>query len=217
MRRSFWTRSKRRSDILHRLFQKHWVLCGFAIVIAIATAVYFAIDTVQNPYRPSFDDPDPAVRADAIRRSSCCHTDSRFFELAKDENADVRILAADLLGGEGPRAERRAIALARLLEDVQLGVRRQAALSLGSIGADAWPHVRNALIHTSLRVRIAAILSLNFRFLDKVQWPLQLAKEIVPVLEQLAREDIDDDVRRYAKETAESLRGNYQLFPRFPD
>jgi HEAT repeat protein len=107
-------------------------------------------------------DENPAYRAAALRMLSLDGNEHRLILMIEDENADVRWIVAQRLGGDGPynhtrTGAERARALIRLLKDEQLFVRREAAWSLGGIGADAVPVVQEALSDEDPRVRAGAV------------------------------------------------------------
>jgi HEAT repeat protein len=151
-------------------------------------------------------DDRPASRAAAIRKMSRTGNEQLLIARLHDDDADVRLLAVERLGGPGPQGDARARALIPLLQDEHAGVRREAAWSLGLIGPDAWPALREALGDESPRVRAGAALALGdaYQHKEPAPWPSREAPNIVPVLRPLL-DDPDPDVRRHVKRALDYL------------
>jgi HEAT repeat protein len=115
----------------------------------------------------------------------------------------VRLLAIERLGDSGRNG---AVALVHLLNDDHAGVRREAAWSLGHIGSDAWPPIKEALQDEKPRVRAGAALALANVYHDKGndRWPSREREAIVPILSKLLT-DQDPEVGRNAKEALERI------------
>jgi HEAT repeat protein len=163
-------------------------------------AVVAAIAGVWHPgARYSLTDPNPAVRAAAVRELERDGNEQLLIDRLKDEDADVRLLAAQRLGGPGTNAAALA-ALVGALKDEHAGVRREAAWSLGESGPGAWPHLRDALCDEDPRVRAGAALALSdaYRHKEVHPWPSQESKALVPILNELVN-DPDPEVRRNAE------------------
>src|SRR5205823_1035020 len=137
------------------VMKKRWLVWS-------AVAVAFGLDVgawvlIQRPWHDwrveALNDESPAVRAAAIRALPREGNEERLIDRLRDENSDVRLVAAARLGGPGPKGAERAWALIRLLGDEHLGVRRDAAWALSHIGPEAWPAIREALQDTSPIVR----------------------------------------------------------------
>src|SRR5262249_42092776 len=79
---------------------------------------------------------NPAVRVAAIRAGA---SDAFLLQALRDEDADVRLIAAQHLGGTGGAIPARIAALVEALGDPHAGVRREAAESLYRIGTTAAP------------------------------------------------------------------------------
>jgi HEAT repeat protein len=109
-------------------------------------------------WTPSLEDPSPAVRAAAVRRLGSKDRQALVGAL-EDKDADVRLLAAERLGGEGPDAEARARALVGALKDEHKGVRRAAAGSLSTLRKSAASVLEEALEDPDPRVREGAALA----------------------------------------------------------
>jgi HEAT repeat protein len=141
----------------------------------------------------------PAARAAAIRKLDRFGNEHLLIEALQDEDADVRILAAGRLAGLGPKGAERARALVRALGDRHAGVRREAAWSLGLIGQDALPPVRDALASEDPTVRAAAVLTIEMGLSHKGggPWPARELESVAPVLRELLK-DPDPQVRHNA-------------------
>src|SRR5438874_3032987 len=115
--------------------RRHIVIAALLIVIAAGAAVwwYWPRDTAKQ-----FSEMTPAERVATIRDRRGSPDVDFLLAALKDENVDVRIMAADRLRGETlPRGAERAAALVEALKDDHPGVRRAVALALGWIGPDA--------------------------------------------------------------------------------
>ena len=124
----------------------------------------------------------------------------------QDDNADVRLVAAQHLGEPGPEGERRAAALVGALKDAHAGVRREAAESLCSIGPESAPALYDALTDPDPRVRRGRIGPGRRGRAKQGRVRAQgEAQRILPLLSKLL-EDEDDEVRRNAADTLKVLR-----------
>jgi HEAT repeat protein len=141
-------------------------------------------------------DPSPAVRAAAIRALARERASHLLVRMIEDEDADVRLLAVMRLGERGPKAVEWVRALVEALDDPQAGVRREAAWSLGAVGAASAPALQQALQDKRPRVRAGAARALlgACSWKDPDPWPVQQAKVIVPLLKRLLS-DKDAEVR----------------------
>src|SRR5712692_9370746 len=126
-----------------------------ALVAAIGAWLYWFRDAAKQ-----LRDITPAELVAAIRDISGSPDVDLLLAALKDDDADVRIVAAQHLGKEGWRGAERAAALVEALGDRHPGVRREAAESLCSIGAAAGPALCEALKDSDPRVRAGAALAL---------------------------------------------------------
>lgn len=142
----------------------------------------------------------PAIRAAAIRGLPRQGNEQLLITALMDENPDVRLLATQRLGYPGPKGAERAWALICLLKDGHAGVRREAAWSLGLIGPEGWPALREALTDESPRVRAGAALALGdaFQPMAPEPWPSRESKAIIPVLSKLLS-DTEPEVHHNTK------------------
>jgi HEAT repeat protein len=169
---------------------KLWL--GLALIGALLVVGGVVVNFRLGRSAPRLDDPDPAVRAAAVRGI----TGDRHIlvKMLDDEDPDVRLLVVERLGD--------AEALVRALKDEHAGVRREAAYCLAGLGAAACPAICKALEDESPRVRAAgalAVMSIRYR---KDYWGPAECKAFSSALKRL-RNDRDPDVRRQA---AEALR-----------
>jgi HEAT repeat protein len=176
-----------------------WLFVGGAAALAFI-ALEAAPMLQQRRYALALKDSSPAVRAAAIRALDVDGNEQLFIEALGDQDPDVRLLAADRLGERGARGAERASALVRALNDDHAGVRREAAWSLGHIGPDAWPALREGLADERPRVRTGAALALGdaYYWKDLDPWPSREATTIAPILRRLL-DDPDPDVRGSAR------------------
>jgi HEAT repeat protein len=142
-------------------------------------------------------DPNPAVRAAAIRRLNGIADADRLIVSLKDEDSDVRLLSAMRLGGQRAAAP----ALVEALKDRHAGVRRAAAEALSRL----WPVSQEALTHALTdpdpRVRAGAAYALGeapSERDDRVVTAAQ-AEPLRPLLRDLLN-DPDPEVRENAGE-----------------
>src|SRR5262249_27345701 len=128
-------------------------------------------------------------------------------KMLSDENPDVRLLAAEKLGGEGITGTNRAFALVPLLNDEHQSVRREAAWSLGTIGLAAWPAFEHAFQNPNQVVRREALWGLCQVYSPKVEyWPSRNRDLTLPVVEKLL-EDSDASVREAAAKSLKRIKG----------
>jgi HEAT repeat protein len=179
-----------------------WVGIALALAAAVAGLFYFSsLGGRANALR----DKNPAVRAAALRDGGRDLGTQLLLEALHDEDADVRLLAAQRLGGSGPDTEKRTAALLLALKDPHAGVRREAAEALSFIGPAATPALCKALEDEDPRVRVGAAFALIGPAWSKErrEWAPGEKQVVVPLLEK-ALQDPSDDVRRAA---AQSLGG----------
>jgi HEAT repeat protein len=160
----------------------------------------------QSYSAASVRDENPAVRVEAIRAMGWHGDANVFIDALRDENADVRLLAAEHLGGGDFKDERQSAALIAALKDPHAGVRRVAAESLLSIGPESAPALIKALTDPDPRVRAGAALALGDVRLDR-GWRRRAPDEgqtITPLLKTLL-DDEDAEVRRNAADTLKVL------------
>lgn len=172
-------------------------------IVGVALGLLLALLVLIWPSFPSLlpgdpmKDPNPAVRVAAIRAGL---GQSSLIAALQDEDADVRLVAAQHLGGDGQGASERARALVGALGDAHAGVRREVAETLQRIGAAAVPALSEALRHPDARVRAGAVLALG----DPPKQPRDRSAEeqrlVVPPLSGLLK-DPDAEVRRQAVRT----------------
>jgi HEAT repeat protein len=152
-------------------------------------------------------DPNPAVRAAAIRDSRELIPAHLLTAALKDPDADVRLVAAQHLGYRGD--ERNVRALVEALGDPHAGVRREAAESLCLIGTPAVPLLCEALRSPDPHVRAEAAVALSNvaqpktpRGRDKVE-----LDTVLPLLRSLLKDE-DAEVRRNAELALQDLSRN---------
>lgn len=183
------------------ILAKRWPLWPmFAAWIALLVAILILINArQQNRWDESLRSANPAVRAAAIRHIS---NESRLIGALKDENPDVRFIAARRLGGKAAGAA----ALVGLFPDEHDYVRRQAAESLGWIGPPAWPTIRNAMGSEDPNIRRGALRALLEPLGPKEwnPWPAEQSDVIMPMLQKLSN-DPDPEVSRLAVKVAGSI------------
>jgi HEAT repeat protein len=185
-----------------------WLLAAAALGILIGLFVGWGM---RHPrWTNRLNDESPAVRAAAVRALARSGQRDRLLGALKDPDPDVRVLAADALGGEGPQGPERAEALGEALGDEHAAVRRQAARSLVLIGHEAWPAVHKALLDTDSRVRAGAVRALNRprRVMEEIEyWQARKVEILIPILTRLLR-DKDPDARRATADVFFEIAGS---------
>jgi HEAT repeat protein len=170
-----------------------------ALIVPMVAVPVLTLTLFHGGYTPTFDDPNPAVRAAAVRATGWDGHVSLLTRALHDEDADVRLIAAAYLGRRRERAGPSAEALTALLKDDRESVRRAAIEALSAIGAPAAPALVKALSDPDPRVRSAALDGLGNIGRPKEgrkRSPEERAS-VIPVLEKL-QEDEDANVRRKA-------------------
>lgn len=149
----------------------------------------------------SLNDPNPAIRAAAVRATGERGHVDLLMQALQDNDADVRLLAAMYLARREEEARWSANELVALLKDKHKGVRREAISALRAIGAPAAPALVKALSDPDARVREGALDSLGTR---RLRSPEERASAI-SALQRLSRDD-DPYVRQKARELLQYLR-----------
>jgi HEAT repeat protein len=173
---------------------------GFGLVVAALAVVILSQPTAMDY---SLENENAAVRAAAIRKGV---DEKRLIERLKDEDPDIRILAAQRLGHPGNA--NRASALCGALSDPHKGVRAQAMKSLAGMGRVAWPHLRDAMANDNRDARWGAVNAftvLGYHDNKVPDWFLEHSNEIVPVIEKLL-DDPDPAIRDEAKSALKIVR-----------
>jgi HEAT repeat protein len=183
-------------------------LVWIAIVVIWAVAASAFVARQQEQALARFTSESPAVRAAAIRDSSQDGDERLLIARLDDDDADVRLIATQRLAYAKRNRGAVAVALAGQLSDKHAGVRREAAWSLGVLGVESWPPLREALKDDDAAVRAGAALAIADAYKysnDDDAWPSQVVESIVPVLESL-REDEDATVRANVDDALRFLR-----------
>jgi HEAT repeat protein len=173
-----------------------WAAVLLVLALGAAGALWASRRGAADP-AAKLQDPNPAVRVAAIRDSPGALSDDLLIAALKDEDADVRLVAARRLRGQGKKSVRALIAA---LGDPHAGARRQAAESLCWIGAPAVPQLCGALKDADPHVRAEAALALS----DVARWKDARKRDqaeldtVVPLLRSLLKDE-DAEVRRNAE------------------
>ncbi len=178
-----------------------------ALVVPMVAVPTVTLTLPHERYSATLDDPDPAVRAAAVRATGWHGHVDLLKQALQDEDADVRLLAAIYLQPRSEKAGPSAKALIGLLKDEHKGIRREAAEALGAIGAPAVPTLLDALADPNPLIRAGAIEGLGDIGRpkdDRPRSPEELA-QVIPALEKL-QTDEDSEVRRNAKRMLRYLR-----------
>jgi HEAT repeat protein len=179
-----------------------WATVLLVLVLLVAGARWVARLGAANT-AARLKDPSPAVRVAAIRDSQERIPDDLLIEALKDEDADVRLVAARYLHGRNDSSIR---ALLDALRDKHAGVRRQAAESLCEIGAPAVPRLCEALNDPDPRVCAGAALALSDVAGPKGGRQRDQAEldTVIPLLRALLKDE-DAEVRRNAERALKEL------------
>lgn len=179
-----------------------WFFGRAAALIVPMAVVPTLTFTLQNwRHADTLDDPNPAVRAAAVRATGWHGHVELLTQALQDEDADVRLVAAMYLKSRREKAGPSAEALVALLKDKHEGVRREAVEALSAIGFPAVPALVKALADPDPRVRIAALDGLGNigRPKEERMRPPEERAMVIPVLRRLRR-DNDPEVRQKAGE-----------------
>jgi len=177
------------------------------VLAGIAGAIFLMVD---RPSRIDVElrDPNPAVRAAAIRCLDVNSDPDRLLPLLKDDDPDVRLLCAMRLGGRGAKdAETLAPALVDVLKDRHAGVRRAAAETLGGLWTSTEKVLTDALTDSDARVRAGAAFALSWApdgMQDRKVTAAQ-AEQLRPLLRNLLNDE-NSEVRRNASRALERIR-----------
>jgi hypothetical protein len=178
-----------------------------ALVVPIVAVPTLALTLSHWRHSATLDDPNPAVRAVAVRATGWHWHVDLLTQALQDEDADVRLVAAMYLTRRREEAEPSSKALIGLLKDEHKGVRREAVEALSAIGAPAVPALLEALADPNPLTRAGAIQGLGDIGRPKDERPRspeELA-QVIPALEKL-QSDEDSEVRRNAKRMLRYLR-----------
>ncbi len=184
--------------------------CVVSLVAAITLGVAGLIllprwHGAPRPQRKDLRDDSPAVRVWALRELGRGLGADELIAALNDEDADVRLVAAQQRGASVSEIGRWAEALVGALGDPHAGVRSEAADTLCWIGERAVPALCGAMSHPNPRVRAGAASVLGAdppkSTRDRSRGELD---RVVPLLLK-ALEDENPEVRRNAAQTLERL------------
>jgi HEAT repeat protein len=142
------------------------VPAAVAAILAAAGGGVFLTVLPSSRIDAALRDPNPAVRAAAVRTLHADSDTDRLLRSLKDADSDVRLLSAMRLG-EWPHGapataqERVAPGLVEALKDRHAGVRREAAQSLGELWPGTEKAVTDALTDPDPRGRAGAAFALS--------------------------------------------------------
>jgi HEAT repeat protein len=182
---------------------------SYTLVLAFLAvgAVFWWVQSRKDEVAARLKDPSPAVRVAAIREADRTPDEDLLIAALSDEDADVRLVAAQRLRGHGPEAAKRARALIVALKDEHAGVRREAAESLYWMGPGSGPALIGALNDPNPRVRAGAALALGdvgaIMGVQREREPGE-ADAVRPLLTHLLSDE-DVEVRRNAARTLKVL------------
>jgi HEAT repeat protein len=172
---------------------KAWIV--FLLVLAAAVTglvVSLAAGGGSRDWPRELADPDPAVRAQAVRDMPLEGNVDLLIQALRDEDADIRMLAADRQEvNVAYKAEERARALVQALKDKHAGVRRQAVWALAWIAPDAWPALRDGLADPDPRVRAGAADAIYGSLESKrsSHWSQGQLRDMAEALAKLQKDD----------------------------
>jgi HEAT repeat protein len=183
------------------------LIASVAIMLVLVCAVVVFLKYRQPRWTPSFQNENPAIRLAAVRLMSRTKDADQLIQALKDADADVRLVAAQRLGGEGPEAPKRIQALVAALADPHAGVRWEAAESLASIGPEVGTTLMQALQEKNSHVRAGAALVLGLPRRPKdLRWQSPLEERLIAPLLCSALKDENAEVRRNSAGTLGVMR-----------
>ncbi len=177
---------------------------GVGVVLALGVAVVLVFVIPSRRLDAELRDPNPAVRAAAVRSLDAESDSDQLLAALQDENADVRLLSAMQLGSRrpgrtGPWAEKEADGLIEALKDRHTSVRREAAEALGCLWPCSEVALRRGLKDADARIRAGAAFAVS-RAPDGMagrEVTSAQAESLRPLLRDLLGDD-DPDVRANA-------------------
>ena len=186
--------------------QSKVALIGLGIVVLLASLWWGYRQWQHQKLAIALHDPDPVVRMAAVRSAGKAGQVGPLLEGLSDENPDIRLVAAQLLGYSESKTKEAIQALLAILKDDHAGVRREGAEALYRMLPEAAPALYNALEDNNPRVRSGAALAFDNPVSDKMPRPRVPGERetIIPLLTKLL-EDKDEEVRHNANETLEQL------------
>lgn len=186
-----------------------WLFSRAAALFVPMAAVPVLTFTILNwRQKASLDDPNPAIRAAAVRATGWRGEVDLLTRALQDEDADVRLIAAMYLGRRREEAGPSAKALVALLKEKHEGIRREATTALSAIGGPAAPALVEALADPDPRVRDAALDGLGNSGRPKEE-RLRSPEEralVISALERIMRMDDDANIRQKARALVRYLR-----------
>jgi HEAT repeat protein len=179
--------------------QSKGALIGLGIVVLLASLWFGYRQWQHHKLAIALNDPDPVVRMAAVRSAAKADQADILIEALKDEDPDIRFVAAQLLHRVGADNAKKVHALLEVVkEDDRAWVRREALDTLRNVSPGGRPFIYKALEDEDPRIRAAATLALllNDPMLYRNR-PAGERKIIIPLLTKLLKDE-DPEVRQNA-------------------
>jgi HEAT repeat protein len=135
------------------------LLVGGLLLLLLAAYYIGHIHWGHVQLAKALHDPDPVVRMDAVRQAGQGGREDLVIEALKDEDPDIRFVAAWELGGHG---EKKVRALLELFKDDQAYVRELALKKLRYLPAGGRPFLYKGVEDADPRVRAGTAYSLVY-------------------------------------------------------
>jgi hypothetical protein len=209
-----WVDSERLDDVLVRILGTRDTTKRAYAAYALVSRIERKPDAIARLLPSLLLDPEPRVRAEALRAASDALSPkaagngaaivTALSELTESNDADTRAMAAEALGRLEAGAAAACPALARLVEDASVRVRIMALVALRRIGSvDGAPAARRALEDPKLAFEAARTLvalapddrAAGRALVSLLRYPdADVRKEAVARLKMRGR--LEDDARR---------------------
>lgn len=179
-----------------------WSLTGVISGLLIVTAIHWP----WKPHlaKPHYDlhDKNPAIRAAAVPKLIGSDDERLVIEMLDDEDPDVRLLAVQKLGVDGPGGA----ALIRMLGDERKMVRREAIVILSYKRPGALAALEAGLQDKNPLIRSGSAQALFIDRYDKEQsyWKKEEAMNVIPILRDLLNDE-NAEVRENAVKALERI------------
>jgi HEAT repeat protein len=169
------------------------------VALAAAGGVVLVLVLRSSHAEAGLHDPNPAVRAAAVRGLDVNADADRLLTTLEDGDSDVRLLSAMRLAERRSGTPDTVVALIKALKDRHAGVRRAAAEALGGWWPDTEKALTDALTDADPRVRAGAAFALSWAHSSRDERVVTAAQaeRLRPLLRELLNDE-NAEVRQNA-------------------